>query len=235
MKWSLKFATKGKKDVPDGSKSVGTGVDSFRSAGAGGVERRGAGSNGGGLRSNLDGDGDVEVGDSGTPSVTPPDANGGAPPDGEKDGGDEVGQQPSTEAMRMTSAPPFTVDSTGNGGGSAGEVGGPVEDGDEPVENEEDDDLDEEEDDRSDAVADGGDDRQDDVFDDESQEDADSLHASKTARIKSFADDPEGHTLEDVDADWEGECVDCKLYFRCSSVRLLKGTKARLTHAVLSC
>jgi len=48
--------------------------------------------------------------------------------------------------------------------------------------------------------------RQQDVFDEDGDSQADSVQASKTARTKSFADDPEGHALGDADeADWDGE------------------------------
>lgn len=207
MKWPLKFPAKGKKEGPDGGKLAGLGVDSFRSLGGSGGGGGGTGSNNGGaLRSNSGGEGDGETGDSRTPIVTPPDAKPEAGVNGEKEGGEEEILQPSTEAADIASAPPFTVDSTGNGGGGADDIDRVEADDREERERrkEEERDWGGMEDSRSEAAAEGEGDRQDDVFDDDSQEDADSLHASKTARIKSFADDPEGHVLGDMDGEWDG-------------------------------
>lgn len=209
MKWSLKPLIKGKKDGPGLGKSVVGGADSFRSSGAGVGGGGAGGNNGGGVRSISQGDVDGEDGESRTPSITPPDASGGVAPDGEKEGAGDEGQQPSAETAGIASAPPFTVDATENGMGGEGEPD--VRDGEYGEygegEKEGDGDWNGVAEGRSEAAADGSGDRQDNVFDDDSQEDADSLHASKTARIKSFADDPEGHGLGDIEGEWEGECA----------------------------
>lgn len=203
MKWALKFTTKGKKEgVPDASNSVGTAaVDSFRNGGGG---SQGGGAGQGGFRSSSDGDeehdhlereaGEIDgSNNSRTPIVTPPDANG--------ETGGAAGEKESSQAeAENNSAPPFTVDSQ-----VVGAEGGEDEDGEDyRQEGEGEEDWVEMD---ADGVGGNGGDRQDDVFEDDSQEDADSLHASKTARMKSFADDPEAHVLGDTDAEWDGKSL----------------------------
>ena len=193
MKWALKFTTKGK-GSGDAKKSY-QGANSFRNGG-----ESGGGGQQGGFRSSSDGEGDygqdnereLEPGVDGsstsrTPIVTPPDANGGggggAQPQapGEKEGGESAIRE------GQNSAPQFTVDSAvRRGAPGEGDLDGEWDEMDEG------------------EGGDAGVDPQADVFDDDSQ-DADSLNAGKAARMKSFADDPEGHALEDRDADWDGK------------------------------
>lgn len=161
------------------TKNKKDGQDGAKSAGVGVESFRATQATGERRGFSSEGEAEQEDEDSRTPIVTPPDANGVGGAEGEKGG-----EEPPADG----SAPPFTVDGSREG----------AEDGADPKY-----DVDE----RRDVQADRGDraDDQRDVFDDDSQEDADSLHASRAARMQSFADDPEGHALGDPDADWDGE------------------------------
>lgn len=195
MRWSLKFSTKGKRDGggPGAGKSY-QGTDSIRNGvgTVGGTGHQSSNAERGDPKEDHERGGTgVGESDSRTPIVTPPDANGGERAEAVENKA-EAGQ---AQAERHQSAPPFTVDSTGREGA--------VEEGEDGVEGEASGqqslaEMDE-------ALERTGGDNQDDVFDDDSQEDADSLQASKTARIRSFADDPDAHVLEDSGAEWDGE------------------------------
>ena len=195
MRWSLKFTAKGKKDGSGTGpgKSYQGAADSFRNGvGTAGHQSFRSGSDVD--RSDRDNDRHRESGandsNSRTPIVTPPDANGG----GRAESGQSKLAEPGQETEGHNSSPPYSAGREGavGEGGNGGETEG---DGQQRLE-----DMDE-------SPRRVGGDNQDDVFDDESQEDADSLHASKTARMKSFADDPEAHALGDLGADWDGEAL----------------------------
>lgn len=216
MKWALKFTTKGKRDGsggPDSGKPYNHQADSFRNGGGSSGGGGGVGGEGqGGFRSSSDGEGEEnnrehdlkeEQGAEGstnsrTPIVTPPDANGEGSRAGtaEKEG----------RLAGHSSAPPFTVDSAGR----RTRVEGEKQDENYPEARAGDDWIEMDGEGGGDRL---GERRQDGVFDDDdSPDDADSLHASKTARIKSFADDPDAHNLEDNHADWDGERSDDTKY-----------------------
>lgn len=210
MKWALKFSTKGKGagGGPDAGKSYRDGSN----GGGGGLAAGGEGA----FRSGSDGEeaGGEYYEDEGldpgqerdTPIVTPPDAvNGGGGrgaagaggPDRQhrERGGEKYEQGPGDENSSATyegedehnngsSAPHFTVDSAGRPqrGGLGGEEGEEMDYEDERQ-------------------------QQQGVFDEDGEDSqADSLQASKTARMKSFADDPEAHALGD-NAEWDGESL----------------------------
>lgn len=221
MKWALKFSTKGKGagGGPDAGKAYpGSSSGNFRNGGGGGLggDTNGArGGEAGVFRSSSDGEGPggeyyedqgLEPGqERDTPIVTPPDAanggggrgaasrgGGGGGPDaqhhqrgGEKyegpgDENSSATYEEDDEHNNGSSAPHFTVDSAGRQQREGEEEGEDMDYEDER--------------------------RQQDVFDEDGDSQADSLQASKTARMKSFADDPEAHVLED-NAEWEGEIV----------------------------
>ena len=232
MKWALKFSTKGKGagGGPDAGKpyqgSSGSN-NNFRNGGAGGDNgaRGGGGAgDGGAFRSSSDGEGpggeyyDEDDGpeqgqERDTPIVTPPDAANGGRGRGAAGGGGGQGGGPDAhqrgekyeasgdehssatydeeaEHHNGSSAPHFTVDSEGRRqrGGEEEVEEGEEEEGEEM--------------DYEDARH-----GQQGVFDEDGDSQADSLQASKTARMKSFADDPEAHELED-NAEWDGESLE---------------------------
>lgn len=206
MKWALKFSTKGKGAAgggPDAGKAY-QGSRNFRNGGGPGGDN----TNGdGGAYSDREGEGDeyyedeaLEPRQEDTPVATPPDAvNGGRGSRAAGGGGgpdEQIGEKyeaPGEENSSATyeegedqingsSAPHFTVDSAGRQQRGEGEEG------------------------EEEMNYDDADGRQEDVFDEDGDSQADSLQASKTARMKSFADDPEAHALGD-NAEWDGESL----------------------------
>lgn len=220
MKWALKFSTKGKGagGGPDAGKPFQAGSSGNFRNGAAGAGLGSGDTNGGtrgvadgAFRSSSDGEGPggeyydddegLEPGqDRDTPIANGGGGRGAAGGGGQGGGGGPDPQlqrgekyqeaQPEDENSSATyegedernngsSAPHFTVDSEGRQ-----QPGGAEEAEDMEYE-------------------DGGR-HQQGVFDEDGDSQADSLQASKTARMKSFADDPEAHVLGD-NAEWDGE------------------------------
>lgn len=217
MKWALKFSTKGKGagGGPDAGKPYNQQPNSFRNGGAGGGAGDTAAARDGGFRSGSDGEGGplggeyYEDGDGlepgqerDTPILTPPDAVNGGGGRGAEGGGPDSQHQQRGEKDQYQALPADGEGSSATYEGEDNNIGGSsaphftVEDSESRQQRRE---GEGEEMDYEDSRH-----QQQGVFDEDGDSQADSLQASKTARMKSFADDPEAHELED-NAEWDGE------------------------------